>query len=63
MENVILIKVQTTDELDTLEMNQNFLCIVSDTGEWYRGDGVNPPIRIMDDVSSNFATHFLLMGG
>ncbi len=62
MEAVTLIKVETLDDLLTLEMNQNFLCIVTTTGEWLRGDSTNPAIKIMDDNSSNFATHFLLMG-
>jgi len=62
METVTIIKVETVDDLLTLEMNQNFLCLVTNTGELYRGDGENAPIKIMDDNSTNFRKHFLLMG-
>lgn len=59
MENVILIKVES---LTDLEPTQNFLVLNFVTGELFRGDDANPPIKILDEKNSSFATQFLLMG-
>lgn len=59
MENVILIKVESFEQLTPA---QNFLILDLTTNELYRGDDGNAPIKISDEKNSNFATHFLLMG-
>lgn len=59
MEAVILIKVESLEDLTPL---QNFLVLNTTTMELYRGDDTNPPIKILDENTIDFESVFLLMG-
>lgn len=62
MKQVILIEIQTEAELSDIQPDGNFLVLVTESGNMYRGNGTSEPILINDSNGSNFANHFLLLG-
>lgn len=60
MENLILIRVHS---LEGLEPNKNIIIIDEITGQVFRGNEAELPIRILDENNpTSFRTQFLLMG-
>lgn len=51
MENVILISLSTEADLTDLEPANNFLIHVQETNNFYRGNGIDPIVKMQDDVS------------
>lgn len=60
MENVIIIRVES---LEGLEPNKNFFVLDELTGNLYRGNEADLPIRVLDENNpTSFRSQFLLMG-
>lgn len=60
METVTIIKVQTIADLADLEPDQNFIVLVSQTNEIFRGDGENAVIQIPDAKKPVFYSRIFL---
>ena len=63
MQNVILIQVETVEDLASLVPDGNFLVQVTSTGQVFKGDGNGGVVEVPTSVTTIFANHFLLMGG
>jgi len=63
MEQMIFISVQSEADLLDIEPNKNFMILVQETNELFRGNDTGIPIKVSDEGSTIFAHHFLFMGG